>query len=119
MSMRKSLLAGALAIPLFLAGCGKDGSTIDIGFDNPAFKAWAKSVQDSAVLICGYQPGLSFLLGVFGQGAIGGVAEQVCAAITQLPPVMARRGAVLKEGLVVVRIGGVPFDPGRDGRFVR
>ena len=117
--MRKTLMASAVSLPLFFAGCAGDGPTTEIGLNSPAFKAWATAIQANAVALCGYEPGLSFLLGVFGQGAIGGIADMICGAVNSLPPQMRRRGVTPKQGVVTVRIGGVPFDPARDGRFVR
>jgi hypothetical protein len=121
----KILAPFVLAPAILLGGCfGIGGGPAPVETSS-AVLAWIKAVQDGARNACNYEPGLQFLLGLagsFGGGAVTGtiqaVVGQVCAVVDALPMSVRRTGKP-KAGAFVVRIGGVPFDPARDGRFVR
>ena len=103
--MRKFLLAASLAAAFMLSGCATTGT-------NQA--SFIEQVRQAAVAVCGFLPtvdtvGQIILAGNPAFITASAIANGICAAVANVPPLSARKGAAPPT------VAGVVIH----GRFIR
>jgi len=104
--MRKILLVAPLVAAFMLSGCATTGGTSNTDI--------IKQIREAAVAACGFLPTINTVAQILASGnpivaTASGVAGAICAAVANLPPAAARRGAAPPT------VAGVVIH----GRFVR